>query len=189
MNDKGYTAVQFGTYNGNDEFYAEIKTKNPSLVVLVEPNGDLNKTINDRYQSLSNIHIENIAIHPDASRDTLTLHKCHAVTSWDLNHVLKHKNAYKSESDIKPFDVPCLSPNQLFEKYSLSSIDLLQIDIEGLDENVILSIDFNKYSIKKLVYEYLHIDNQKVQDFLRSAGYSTFTKDGYNFKCTRDYLN
>ena len=79
----------------------------------------------------------------------------------------------------------CLSPNQLFEKYNLSLIDLLYVDVEGLDEIVIHSIGFDRYEIKKLVYEHLHINNKRTKDFLRNKGYTEFTTVGYNTVCEK----
>ena len=185
ISKKGYTAVQFGTYTGNDEFYSEIKNIDATLIVLVEPNDKLNTTIKEHYKDIGNVHLENIAIHPDENLDSIQLHECHCVTSFSLDHILKHKSAYDSVSDIKPFDVRCLSPNQLFEKYNLSLIDLLYVDVEGLDEIVIHSIDFDRYEIKKLVYEHLHINNKRTKDFLRSKGYTEFTTVEYNTVCEK----
>ena len=63
----------------------------------------------------------------------------------DINHVKMHyPNAV-----IKKFSIESISINNL--KYSLNQIDYLSIDIEGLDYDVLMSIDFSKFS-KKYFY-------------------------------------
>jgi len=184
MNENiNYTAIQFGTYTGDDEFYKEVQDINASLIILVEPNCLCNSYIKEKYKDIANVSLENIAIHPDESLRTIQLHRCHCLTSFNLEHILKHKNAYKTPEDIIPFDVPCLSPNRLFAKYKLSLIDLLYVDVEGLDEIVLRSIDYDRYKIKKIVYEHLHINRNSIKDFLADNGYTNFTIEGYNTVC------
>ena len=46
----------------------------------------------------------------------------------------------------------------MIEKYSISSIDLLQIDVEGAEFQILNSINFEKIKIKKIIFEFKHFD-------------------------------
>ena len=85
-----------------------------------------------------------------------------------------------------------LTFSDLCEKYSIDYIDFLQIDTEGFDSQIILSIDFDKVKIKKIKYEYWPFDRDQyvnygeeankygqdgielVEDKLSSLGYKLF---------------
>ena len=58
------------------------------------------------------------------------------------------------------------------EKYGIKELDFLLIDAEGQDQKIIHSIDFSKYSIKRIEFEQLHLDDgKKLCDFLEGMGY------------------
>ena len=63
-----------------------------------------------------------------------------------------------SDSDIEQIDIQYLSFSNLIEKYSISSIDLLQIDVEGAEFEILSSIDFEKIKINKIIFEFKHFD-------------------------------
>ncbi|MDC1044451.1 FkbM family methyltransferase [Candidatus Pelagibacter ubique] len=62
------------------------------------------------------------------------------------------------DTDIEEVDVQYLTFSDLIEKYSISSIDLLQIDVEGAEFEILNSIDFEKIEIKKVIFEFKHFD-------------------------------
>jgi len=165
------TAIQFGTYKGNDDFYEEIKDQEFDLIVLIEPQTEYNDKIKECYKDLDGWVLENIAIDPDPSKDFLELWICHCLTSQDIKHILKHHPSQRVEFEGEQRKVPCLSPTQLFEKYNLTTIDFLSIDTEGMDETIINSLDFDRFKIKKIDYERSHIDDSRVEEFLKSKGY------------------
>jgi hypothetical protein len=49
---------------------------------------------------------------------------------------------------------------------------LLFIDAEGIDGEIIKSIDFEKFNIKKIFYENLHINNMQIKKFLEEKNFS-----------------
>ena len=63
-----------------------------------------------------------------------------------------------TDIDIEEIDVQYLTFSNLMEKYSVSSIDLLQIDVEGAEFQILNSINFEKIEIKKIIFEYKHFD-------------------------------
>jgi hypothetical protein len=48
----------------------------------------------------------------------------------------------------------------------------LFIDAEGIDGEIIKSIDFEKFNIKKIFYENLHINNMQIKKFLEEKNFS-----------------
>jgi FkbM family methyltransferase len=140
-------------------------------ILLVEPvpyNIDLLKENTAKYK---NISIETSAVSeknqikkfyyvkPDAVKK-LGKHWASGIGSFDKQHILNHK--YKrfmvSDTDIEDVDVQYLTFSDLIEKYSISSIDLLQIDVEGAEFEILNSIDFEKIEIKKIIFEFKHFD-------------------------------
>lgn len=53
-----------------------------------------------------------------------------------------------------------ISIEKLFESNNLNIIDYLYIDCEGEDFNIINSVDFEKFNIKKITFEHAHIPNR-----------------------------
>jgi len=108
------------------------------------------------------------------------------VCSYDLNHVKKHH----PQSIIKNFEVESITIDQLFNDYIISStIDYLSIDIEGLDYDLVMSIDFKKYLIHNISIEHLHLTKLqkfRMNNYLKKFGFSYcgYGYDHNNF----DYL-
>ena len=62
----------------------------------------------------------------------------------------------------------------MVNKYSIASIEMLQVDVEGAEFEILNSIDFEKILIKKIIFEFKHFDG-------------TFT-DGPNLKLIKEKL-
>lgn len=177
--------VQIGTNNGADSVNAFCLQNNPEFVLLVEPFKFHNDNIRKNYDKIiSSVHIENIAIHPINNLDSISLfyadrdgpegnpNHSFEVTSMIPDHLIKH--GY-SKNELREFTVPALTLHSLFDKYSLKTIDYLFLDIEGIDFEVLQSIDFEKYDIKYLQIEHLHLDKQKLLDFMVQKRYRPLT--------------
>ena len=87
-------------------------------------------------------------------------HWASGIGSFDKQHILNHKNKrfLVSETDIEQIDIQYFTFSNLIEKYSISSIDLLQIDVEGAEFQILNSINFEKIEIKKIIFEFKHFD-------------------------------
>jgi FkbM family methyltransferase len=148
--------------------FEEYQNQNILLVEPVPYNITLLKENTTKYK---NISIETSAVSeknqikkfyyvkPDAVKK-LGKHWASGIGSFDKQHILNHK--YKrfmvSDFDIEEVDVQYLTFSDLIEKYSISSIDLLQIDVEGAEFEILNSIDFEKIEIKKIIFEFKHFD-------------------------------
>jgi FkbM family methyltransferase len=140
-------------------------------IILVEPvpyNIALLKKNTAKYK---NIKIETSAVSgkkeikkfyfvkPNAIKK-LGKHWASGIGSFDKQHILNHANKrfLVTDSDIQEIDIQYLTFLDLIEKYSIFSIDLLQIDVEGAEFGILNSIDFNKIFIKKIIFEFKHFD-------------------------------
>jgi len=162
--------VVIGAHSGIwlKSLFDEYQNQNILLVEPVPYNIALLKENTAKYK---NINIETSAVSenneikkfyyvkPDAVK-RLGKHWASGIGSFDKQHILNHK--YKrfmiSDSDIEQIDIQYLSFSNLMEKYSVSSIDLLQIDVEGAEFNILNSINFEKIEIKKIIFEFKHFD-------------------------------
>jgi len=162
--------VIIGAHSGGwlTQLFEKYQNQNILLVEPVPYNIALLKENTAKYK---NINIETSAVSekdqikkfyyvkPDAVKK-LGKHWASGIGSFDKQHILNHK--YKrfmvSDSDIEQIDIQYLSFSNLIEKYSISSIDLLQIDVEGAEFKILSSIDFEKIKINKIIFEFKHFD-------------------------------
>lgn len=173
-----------GQYTGEDDMAKMVKRMKPSDInnlILIEPQKYFNPFIANIYSGYDFI-LENIVIHFNNDIETVPFYVCSEhkyISSLNENHINKHRQKTTEVIDIK-----CLTLNQLFEKYNMENIDILFIDAEGLDDEIIYSIDFDKYNINKLYYENLHVDNTKLRNFLKNKGYKITEKTLYKGQTT-----
>ena len=149
-----YGLVVIGAHSGVwlKSLFDEYQNQNILLVEPVPYNITLLKENTAKYK---NISIETSAVSeknqikkfyyvkPDAVKK-LGKHWASGIGSFDKQHILNHK--YKrfmvSDSDIEQIDIQYLSFSNLIEKYSISSIGLLQIDVDGAEFEILKSIYF-----------------------------------------------
>jgi FkbM family methyltransferase len=162
--------VVIGAHSGVwlTSLFEEYQNQNVLLVEPVPYNISLLKENTAKY---NNINIETSAVSekneikkfyyvkPEAVKK-LGKHWASGIGSFDKQHILNHKNKrfLVSDSDIKEVNIQYLSFSNLIKKYSISSIDLLQIDVEGVEFEILNSIDFEKIEIKKIIFEFKHFD-------------------------------
>ena len=133
----------------------------PYNIVLLKENTAKYKNINIETSAVSeNNEIKKFYYVKSDAVKRLGKHWASGIGSFNKQHILNHK--YKrfkvSDSDIEHIDIQYLSFSNLMEKYSVSSIDLLQIDVEGAEFDILNSINFEKIEIKKIIFEFKHFD-------------------------------
>ena len=167
---RNFGLVVIGAHSGVwlTSLFEEYQNQNVLLVEPVPYNISLLKENTAKY---NNINIETSAVSekneikkfyyvkPDAVKK-LGKHWASGIGSFDKQHILNHKNKrfLVSDSDIEEVNIQYLSFSNLIKKYSISSIDLLQIDVEGVEFEILNSIDFEKIEIKKIIFEFKHFD-------------------------------
>jgi FkbM family methyltransferase len=186
--------VQAGANSGKDSVFSFIteNQNNIELAILIEPIpfiiGDLTK----QYNSFENIVIENIAISDETASEFILYYEedsNYEVSSFSKQHILDHGCP---EYKIKSMSVPCLTINQLLDKYNINELDYLYIDTEGLDVHILSSIDYAKYKINNIIFEIAHTDGankrgsnySEITNYLTNLGYSLTPLDNLNIKAS-----
>lgn len=175
--------VQVGTNKANDDLSNYLKSNYKALDfgLFVEANSIHINDIKDCYSDYKNIFIENVAVKsPFQSGDELeifynTLDINGEISSCKYDHVYTHTIWCPkiSSGEIKSFKVPCISLETLLDKYKISYLDWLLIDIEGIDAEVLLTFNWEKYQIKKIEFEHLHLGHyaHNMKSMLEGMGY------------------
>jgi len=86
------------------------------------------------------------------------------------------KSVQESETEVE-----AMSIDTLLEKYSISQVDVLKIDIEGAEREVFLSNDRMEFlKVCKCIIVEIHdeiVDRQAIDRVLRNAGFVIFDFD------------
>ncbi len=152
----------------------EIEQTLPKKVLLVEPVPHNVEAINDNLKDFKNIILEQVAISDKkekkdfffvkrSSIPKLKKHWSSGIGSFNKSHILEHrsKRFLVEDIDIDKISIQSITLQDLIEKYSITKIDKLLIDVEGSEYSILKNIDLNKINIKKIIFEYKHFDGYK----------------------------
>jgi FkbM family methyltransferase len=175
-------------------------------ILLVEPVPYNYQILENDYKNNENIFISRNAIFDEVKKDNfyhvkkdsikkLGKHWASQIGSFDKNHILNHKNKRFdiTDDDIQITEVEFITFQNLVEKYSINSINKLQIDVEGAEYKIMNSIDYNKIKIKNIFFESKHFDGtftegkklKEIKDKLVLNGYSLKQVDKENILATK----
>ena len=175
-------------------------------VLLVEPVPYNYQILENDYKNNENIFISRNAIFDEAKKDNfyhvkkdsikkLGKHWASQIGSFDKNHILNHKNKRFDikDDDIQITEVDFITFQDLVKKYSINSINKLQIDVEGAEYKIMNSIDYNKIKIKNIFFESKHFDGtftegeklKEIKDKLVLNGYNLKQIDKENILATK----
>ena len=140
-------------------------------ILLVEPVPYNYEILEIEYKDQPNIFICKNALLDEVKKDNfyyvkknsipkLGKHWASQIGSFDKNHILNHKNKrFKiQDEDIQISEVEFITFEDLIKKYSINSIDKLQIDVEGAEYKIMNSINYQKIKIKNIFFESKHFD-------------------------------
>ena len=207
------TYIQIGSGSGDEDkgssyidgFTKFIKNKgikDNDRILLVEANKLNIKKLENCWKNFLNVKIYNFGIVSDSNNlKEIYLYYTEddapsfQVTSDNYDHVKKHY----PESEIKKFSIQAKKISEfLTEETNNDKIEYLAIDIEGMDFEVLMSMNFNKFNIQHISFEFLHLkknNRKKLLHKLADNGYSFkgpgFDINGYDFmfeKKTNLYL-
>ena len=175
-------------------------------ILLVEPVPYNYEILNSEYKDNPKITICNNAIIDKSKKDFFYYVKKESITklgkhwasqigSFDKNHILNHKNKrfdIKAD-DIETIQIEFITFDDLIQKYSIKSIDKLQIDVEGAEYKIMNSINFQKIEINKILFESKHFDGtfiegkklQEIEEKLKSNGYKLQQIDKENILASK----
>ncbi len=135
--------VQVGANDGVlDDPLRELILKHNLTGLLIEPLPDMFETLKENYRSQDKLLFENIAISDAEGSAVLYRVKknadvpygFHGLASFSRNHLRKEGAQAK---DIEECRIRTSTFSNIFEKYNIKHISLLQIDTEGFDFEII----------------------------------------------------
>ncbi len=175
-------------------------------ILLVEPVPYNYEILDSEYKDNPKIIICKNAIIDKSKKDFFYYVKKESITklgkhwasqigSFDKNHILNHKNKRFDikEDDIENIQIEFITFNDLIQKYSIKSIDKLQIDVEGAEYKIMNSINFQKIEINKILFESKHFDGtfiegkklKEIEEKLKSNGYKLQQIDKENILASK----
>jgi FkbM family methyltransferase len=170
--------VQIGAHNGHDgDPIRKYVTSHHWKGILVEPQPEVFRELVANYRQESQLILENAAI---CERDGSAEMYVPRLKSGDAATLLasfrKEVLARRlgRQTVIDKIVVPTLSPRTLLSKHGVSHIDLLQIDVEGLDYEIIRMFDYSVVKPTIIRFEHIHLsfrERQQCNQFLRGLGY------------------
>ena len=179
------SVIQIGANYGDDDLSWYLKKNCPELdfALFIEANSIHVPRLKECYKNYENAIIENIAVKvPDNPSEELTIYyhtndaPQYGIASCNIEHIYKHMEfvPYLKDGEIKSFTVPCVTMEDLFEKYNIKELDWLLLDVEGIDAELLLSFNWNKYKIKRVDFEHLHLGQYKdqIKNMFLEMGYN-----------------
>ena len=175
-------------------------------ILLVEPVPYNYNRLKEDFKNNKNIHICTNAVFSEnkirkfyyVNENSITKlgkHWASGIGSFNKNHILEHKTKrFKIEDhDIVEIEIEFITFDILIKKYSIKSIDKLQIDVEGAEYEILKSIDFKNIEIKSIQFESKHFDGtfkegpklEEIKQKLKSEGYNLNQIDNENIIATR----
>ena len=163
----------------------EISKIKDSSILLVEPVPHNISAIKENLKEFKNIHLEPVAVASvretkdfffvkATSINKLKKHWASGIGSFNKNHLLNHrtKRFLIEEDDIDKIPIKTVKFEDLIEKYSISEIDKILIDIEGYEYEILKDMDLKKVRINSILFEYKHFDGyqktgEKLEEILK----------------------
>ena len=163
----------------------EISKIKDRSVLLVEPVPHNISAINENLKEFKNIHLEPVAVSSvretkdfffvkSTSINKLKKHWASGIGSFNKNHLLNHrtKRFLIEEDDIDKIPIKTVKFEDLIEKYSITEIDKILIDIEGYEYEILRDMDLKKVRINSILFEYKHFDGyqktgEKLEEILK----------------------
>ncbi len=167
------TYLDLGTHHSSFMSNTFLFYKNGSRGVCVEPDPELFKEIvkNRKKDQCLNI---GVGVSTEKELDFYIL-SAKALNTFSKEEAEKSSEHTTIKEVIK---VPVLAINEIIKEYCKEAPDLLSIDIEGLDFDVIQTLDFNKYRPKIICIETIEYSTQRKNteliNFIASKNYMVY---------------
>jgi FkbM family methyltransferase len=182
MAERG-TSLNFIQVGANEGEYGDplhnFIVKYPWHGILVEPQPDIFAKLRENYAAIKNrLIFENIAIAKDLS--TIAMYRplgnpnLYETSVASVNRKTVARQLGLRPRNLERFFVPCTTLDGLIRKYSMSHIDVLQIDAEGCDYDVLKTLDLSEVSPLIIQFEHGQLTRQNISgavEYLSTHGY------------------
>jgi FkbM family methyltransferase len=186
--------LQIGAFDGvqGDPVYPLIK-RHGLRGILLEPQKDAFARLRANYTQFSGFRFVNAAIAAHEGESTLYRIKpeakgpawLHQIASFDRGVILRHAHMVPNlESMIETEKVRCMTFATLFDELGLQTVDMLQVDAEGLDAEILHLFDVAKRTPAIVRFEHKHLSAADHAECL-----AMLVREGYRFAiCGSDTL-
>jgi FkbM family methyltransferase len=164
--------------NYNDGFTKYVKnlTHTVSSIILIEPNPVNIPNLKKCWLGYTQAQVINIGVTTKANngQDLIFYYAKEDGPHYQVTSVLRsHVEKHYPVGDINTFVVKCYDLETIIKTYTAGKIELLAIDIEGIDAEIILDTDWSKIDTRQLSFESLHMGHQRniVNDYLNTYKY------------------
>ena len=178
--------IQIGAGSANFDAYVQDgfsnfirKKKTEKKIYIVEANSIHLKNLKKFYESDNNVKIFNLAIIPD-NIDLKEMDFFYCLEDAPNYQIFSNSKLFVKKhfphGTIKKTTINCLGISDFFEKNDIKNVEYLSIDIEGMDYEVLLNLQLNRFKIKNISFEHIHLDFWKKIKIVFKL-----TKNGYYF--------
>ena len=170
--------IQIGSGSANYDSYVQdgftnfVKKRNPeNKIFIIEANSIHLKNLKKFWINNKNVRIFNTAIVPDniEKKEMSFFYSLSDKPDYQIfsnSKVFVKKHFPKGE--IVEKIIECEKISNFLKNNHISSVDYLSLDIEGMDYDVIINLDLEKFYIKNISFEHLHLSFlQKIRIILK----------------------
>jgi FkbM family methyltransferase len=182
---RNFVALVVGAFDGvENDPTSEFIRKRRCGAILVEPQPEPFERLRENMRGRNNIILINAAIDEvSGSRDIYCVSVgtdelpswAEQLASFRREHILNHEDRAPGVSKhLITRKVPTLSFKDLLDQHGVESIDLLQIDAEGMDAQLLAWFPFERTRPALLHYETAHMSAEEqrvVRNRLKGLGY------------------
>lgn len=159
--------VQIGANVGQDDFFRKLcGIQQPGVVHLIEPNATLHAQLLMGYAGNTphEIRIHGLGIAPTGGEQTLYLYN-----NSGLSSLLNRRSHRQLRGEML---VRCVTFNEFCKQNGIQAIEYMSIDTEGLDYEILNSIDLAAVDIKEIVFEaWSHVADDLNGQYLTGDAY------------------
>jgi len=152
--------------DGFTEFVKSLSKETIKKIILVEPNPLNIIKLKECWKDYPQAEIYELAITPNDTNENISnFYYCpddgphYHIASINQSHI--HNSRYGHNCNLIKISVKTQNINSFLEEKVGNNIELLGMDIEGLDIPVLLNINFDKFKIKYLSFEHLCLKEKK----------------------------
>ncbi len=167
------TYIQIGANIGEDDFFQVVSDVDEKIrVILIEPNPKLITELSINYEVLKKRHeiiicSFGVSLINGLADLFLYINQYNKMDSPGVSSLLDRKtHPIKSKFSIK---IPVVTFSTLCEAFAISEIECLFIDTEGLDYEILNSIDTSKIDINTIVFEQWAYDSDDLNGIYRTG--------------------
>lgn len=162
--------IQIGANDGksNDPIYNLVNSKNWSGI-LYEPGESAYNSLLENYKDNKNLIFEKKAVSSYDGEGEL-------FCGTTNQHFSLSEEYAKYMYDVEPIKlkVEIVSPKTILEKYNITKLDLLMIDVEGHDFEILKAFPFDILKPSIIRFEYMHLKAEEPIEHLESHGYNCY---------------